>query len=274
MKFTVVSRRAFFALSAVLLFGAYQASAQTPDPAKSVPTAAPVSQQQRETIENIVREYLLRNPSIIRDAMEALQVQEAKEKQQRAANTLKALKSDLYSDLDSPTAGNPKGDVTIVVFFDYNCGYCKANLPALQTLLANDHSIRIVYKEFPILGPESQMAAQAALAANRQGKYAAFHLGLLESSQANNTSIKSVSDRLGLNYATLQKDMADPKLQESLDRNLRLASALDISGTPAYIIGEQIIPGAIDLDSLAKAVSAERAKLLNSKTAESTENKK
>jgi protein-disulfide isomerase len=273
LRFTVINRLVFFTLAAILLSATHQASAQTPDPAKSVPTTAPVSQQQRETIENIVREYLLRNPSIIREAMQALQVQEEKEKQQRAANNLKELKSDLYSDPDSPMAGNPKGDVTIVVFFDYNCGYCKSTLPALQTLLSKDRSLRIVYKEFPILGPESQVAAQAALAAHRQGKYGAFHQRLLESARASNHTIKSISARLGLNYATLLKDMADPKLQESLDRNIRVASALDISGTPAFIIGEQIIPGAIDLDSLAKAVSAERAKLLNGKTGESTENK-
>jgi protein-disulfide isomerase len=269
MKPTVVNRLAFITLAAavILLLGLSQGSAQTPASPKTSPTTEPVTKEQRETIEKVIREYLLSHPSVIRDAMQALQAQEEKEKQERAANSLKTLKSDIYSDPDSPVAGNPKGDVTIVVFFDYNCGYCKSTLPRLQTLLSKDQSIKLVYKEFPILGPRSRVAAQAALAANRQGKYDAFHHGLLESDRASDDAIKSISDRLGLNYATLQKDMADPRLNEALDRNLRLASALDINGTPAFIVGQQVIPGAIDMDSLAKVVSAERAKLVNAKTA-------
>jgi protein-disulfide isomerase len=269
MKPIVVNRIALITLAAgvILILGLSQASAQTPASPKTSPTTEPVTKEQRETIEKVVREYLLSHPSVIRDAMQALQVQEEKEKQERAADSLKTLESDIYSDPDSPVAGNPKGDVTIVVFFDYNCGYCRSTLPGLQTLLSKDKSIKLVYKEFPILGPQSRVAAQAALAANRQGKYDAFHHGLLESDQATDAAIKNISNRLGLNYATLQKDMADPKLNEALDRNLRLASTLDIDGTPAFIVGQQVIPGAIDMDYLAKVVLAERAKLVNPKTA-------
>ena len=269
MKPMLDKRLAFITLFAavILLLGISQGHAQTPASARTSPTTEPVTKEQREAIEKVVREYLLRNPGIIREAMQALQAQEEREKQQSVANSMKSLESDIYSDPDSPVAGNPKGDVTIVVFFDYDCGYCKLTLPRLQTLLSKDHSIKLVYKEYPILGPQSQVAAQAALAAYRQGKYDAFHNGLLQSEQSSDDAIKRVSDRLGLNYATLQKDMADPKLNEALARNLRLASALDINGTPAFIVGQQIIPGAIDMDSLAKIVSAERAKLVNAKTA-------
>jgi protein-disulfide isomerase len=268
MKPMLDKRLAFITLVAalILLLGLSQGRAQTPASARTSPTTEPVTKEQREAIEKVVREYLLRNPGIIRDAMQALQAQEEREKQQSVANSMKSLESDIYSDPDSPVAGNPKGDVTIVVFFDYDCGYCKLTLPRLQTLLSKDHSIKLVYKEYPILGPQSRVAAQAALAANRQGKYDAFHYGLLESDRSSDDAIKRVSDRLGLNYATLQKDMNDPKLNEALERNLRLASALDINGTPAFIVGQQIIPGAIDMDSLAKIVSAERAKLVNAKT--------
>lgn len=269
MKPTVVNRIAFITLAAgvILLLGLSQGRAQTPASPKTSPTTEPVTKEQRETIEKVIREYLLSHPSVIRDAMQALQAQEEREKQQSVANNMKSLESDIYSDPDSPVAGNPKGDVTIVVFFDYDCGYCKSTLPRLQTLLSKDHSIKLVYKEYPILGPQSLVAAQAALAANRQGKYDAFHYGLLESDRSSEDAIKRISDRLGLNYATLQKDMADPGLNEALARNLRLASALNINGTPAFIVGQQIIPGAIDMDSLAKVVSAERARLVNAKTA-------
>lgn len=261
-------RSAFFAtVAAILLLGTSPVRAQTRSSAKTVPMTESVSKTQRETIENVIREYLLRNPTVIRDAMQALQAQEEMERQQRAASNLKSLESDLYSAPDSPTAGNPKGDVTIVVFFDYNCGHCKNSVPALQALLSKDHSIRVVYKEYPILGPQSQVAALAALAAHRQGQYSAFHLGLMESDGVSGDVIKGISDRLRLNYATLQQDMADPKLTDALNRNFRLASALEISGTPAYIIGHQIIRGAIDPDSLAKIVASERAQLITAKAA-------
>lgn len=228
-------------------------NAQSP---KTVRTSEAVPDKQ--TIENIVREYLLKNPSIIREAMQALQAQEEKERQERAANNLKSLKKDIYSDPDSPTAGNPNGEVSIAVFFDYQCGYCKKSLPALKELLSKDPSVRIVYKELPILGPESQMAARAALAANRQGKYTAFHDSLIASGEINEVVIERIATQLGLNYSTLQKDMHDQKIKESLERNYSLATSLEINGTPAYVVGGKIIPGAIDVESLAKIVSNER----------------
>ncbi|QQS48226.1 MAG: DsbA family protein [Acidobacteriota bacterium] len=265
MKLTVVMRTVIATAFVILLFGFSRVNAQTPSTDKTGPAGKPASQ--RESIEQIVREYLLKNPAVIREAMQALQAQEEIDKRQKVADNLKALESDLYQDPRSPTAGNPNGDVTIVAFFDYNCGYCKKTLPALQSLLSKDHSIRVVYKEFPILSPDSQIAALAALAADKQGKYSAFHLGLMESDSAGSDAIKGISDRLGLNYATLQHDMNDPGISEALNRNFRLASALEIQGTPAYIIGGQIIPGAIDADSLAQVVSDERARLKNAKAA-------
>ncbi len=159
------------------------------------------------------------------------------------------------------------------MFFDYNCGYCKTTLPELTALISKDPSLRVVYKELPILGPQSQVAAQAALAAHRQGKYSEFHNALIETEGASDDEIKSVSDRLGLNYATLKKDMEDPNLNESLNNNQTLALSLGISGTPAYLIGDQIIPGAIDSVALAKLVSEERAKLIK-KTKATAESKK
>ena len=224
------------------------------------------TRRQRETIESVVREYLLKNPAIIREAMALLQTQEENLKRETATNNMKAMKTEIFADPDSPVAGNPKGDVSIVVFFDYNCGYCKKTLPGLQVLLAKDPSIRIVYKEFPILGPQSQTAAQAAMAASRQGKYVEFHNALIVAESAGDDVIKGISDKLGLDYAKLQKDMKDTKINEALERNLNLATALDINGTPAYIVGDQIIPGAIDASSLANIVAAERAKLTKNKT--------
>ncbi len=269
MKFDSINRLTLFgfALAGIIFSGVIGVSAQGPVANESRVENVNLAANTQESIELIIRNYLLKNPSIIREAMQALQAQEAAENQRRVAESLRTLKSDLYSDTESPSIGNAKADVPIVVFFDYNCGHCKNSLPALQNLVASDPSIRIVYKELPIMGPQSQTAAFAALAAKRQGKYAEFHVALMESVEINEEVIKSISDRLGLNYATLQKDMSDPRLNEALNRNLRLASTLGINGTPGYVVGGQIIPGAIDAGTLMNFLNVERGKLKEVKSA-------
>lgn len=256
----------FVTFAATSILGLSPAEAQV----KTVPATDAVTTEQRETIEKIVKEYLLKNPTVIRDAMQALQAQEEKEKRELAAKTMKKLKSEIYADADSPVIGNPRGDVAIVVFFDYNCGYCRKSLTELQGLLDRDPMLRVIYKEFPILGPQSQVAATAALAAKRQGQYIAFNKALLEADGAGDAMIKGVSDKLKLNYAKLQQDMSDPKVGLEIERNIKLAAALDINGTPAYIVGDQIIPGAIDMTSLATMIAAERAKNTAPKAATAT----
>lgn len=251
-------------LVALLVLGFSQTKAQAPDTDK-VKAAKPIATEQREAIETVVREYLLKNPSILREMMQTLQAQEEKERQVRAAANLNAHQNELYADPDTPIVGNPKGDVTIAVFFDYNCGYCKKTLPGLQTLLAKDPSLKVVYKEFPVLGTTSLLGARAALAAHKQGKYAAFHEALVQLPNITLEEIKALSDRLGMNYEQLTKDLEDPKTLEMLERNAHLASALEINGTPAYIVGGQLIPGAIEADALAQLVAAERAKSAKAK---------
>ena len=261
MKIKVVAQFLTLTVAVVLSLASSQANAQTADPAKPTAATKTITDEQRETIEAVVREYLFKNPSIIREVTEALQLKEEKEKQLRSAARLNELKSEIYSDIDSPSAGNPKGDVTVVVFLDYNCGYCKNTVPELQNLLKQDSSVRLIYKEYPILGAQSLIAARAALAANRQGKYAEFHRALMTAKEVNLNVIKAISTRLRLNYPRLRKDMDDPQVTASLQRNLRLATALEIRGTPGYIIGERLIPGAIDLVALGQVISDERAKL-------------
>lgn len=225
-----------------------------------------------EAIEKIVRNYLMKNPAVIREAMQALQAQELKEKQERAANQMKEFRSEILFDPGSPIGGNAKGDISIVVFFDYNCGYCKQTLPQLQSISEKDPLVRIVYKEFPVLGPQSTFAARAALAASRQGKYVEFHNALMTAESTDEDSIKSISKTLGIDYSKLQKDMADPQIDEQITRTQRLAGSLDINGTPAYIIGDRIIPGAIDAESLTNILVAERQAVAKAPTkAESKE---
>ncbi|MBL8203891.1 MAG: thioredoxin domain-containing protein [Blastocatellia bacterium] len=244
------------ALVTVLCLSGFTVSAQEKvKPSTSDATAA------KQAIEKIVREYLLKNPEVLREAMQALQAKEEKAKSELIAKNLKALKSEIYSDQDSPTIGNPHGDVSVVVFFDYNCGHCRNSLPNLASLTATDKSVRIVYKEFPIMSPNSEIVARAALAAKQQGKYLEFHQALLETDEVGEAAVKLISEKLNLNAEQLQKDMNDAKMAEALSRNAKLATSLEIAGTPAYIIGDQIIPGAIDTNSLSEMVAAERAKL-------------
>jgi len=226
---------------------------------------------EKERIEGIVREYLLKNPSIIREAMQALQEQEARERAERSAKLTKELRKEILFDPDSPVSGNATGDVSVVVFFDYNCGYCKTTLPQLQSLTQNDPLVRVVFKEFPVLGPQSWLAAKAALAASRQGKYVEFHNALMTSSGTDEDTIKNISRTLGIDYSKLQKDMADPQIDEQITRNQRLAGSLYINGTPAYIIGNQIIPGAIDAESLSRFVMLERKNSKDAIAAKSAE---
>lgn len=227
------------------------------DPAIVVSAATP-AENDVDAIEKIVRNYLMKNPVVIREAMQALQAQELKEKQERAANQMKELRSEILSDPGSPVGGNAKGDISIVVFFDYNCGYCKQTVPKLQSISEKDPLVRIVFKEFPVLGPQSTFAAKAALAASRQGKYVEFHNALMTAERTDEDSIKNISKTLGIDYSKLQKDMADPQTDEQITRTQRLAGSLDINGTPAYIIGDRIIPGAIDAESLTRFVTIER----------------
>ena len=237
--------------------------AQANGKAKNIPASAP---PQRREIERIVREYLLQNPEIVREAMLALQQKEEKQKNLAVAENIKRLRAEIYSDADSPAAGKAGGDITVVVFYDYFCGHCRRSLPALEQLVARDGAVRVIYKELPIMGPESLVAAKASLAAARQGKFAAFHQALYEADSVSDDALKAIAERLGLDYAKLRADMADPKIEAALERNANLAASLNIGGTPAYLVGEQLIPGAIDAASLAQIVAGERAKLATTKS--------
>jgi len=150
--------------------------------------------------------------------------------------------------------------VTLVEFFDYQCGYCKAVHADVRRLLDTDGKVRLVYKEFPILGPASVTASRAALAAQRQGKYDALHVALMENrGQLDDDKIYRIAGSVGLNVDQLKKDMQAPEINDVLQRNLRLASELNIRGTPAFVVGDQIIPGAVSLDKLKELIAAGRA---------------
>jgi len=220
----------------------------------------PSANPDKAAIEQIVREYLLAHPEVIVEALSAYQQREEAAQAEEQRKALTTRKEELFKNPTSPVLGNPQGDVTLVEFFDYQCGYCKAVHPDVQRLLESDGKIRLVSKEFPILGPASVTASRAALAAQKQGKYDALHKALMENrGQLDDDKIMRIAGSVGLDMERLKKDMQAPEIQEILQRNVRLAGELNIRGTPAFIIGDQIVPGAVSLDRLKEMVAQGRA---------------
>lgn len=217
------------------------------------------SQSSEDDFGKRVRTYLLAHPEVIVEAMQGLQARQQAEEENEAKTTLKARADEVFQDPASPIGGNPAGDVTLVEFFDYNCPYCRQMAPLMNQAVAEDPKLKIIHKEFPILGPGSVFAAKAALAAHRQGMYGPFHKALFESkSRVDTAVVLKTAARVGLDVERLKKDMADPAIQAALDSNLALAQALRINGTPGFVIGNQILRGATDLATLKNLIAEAR----------------
>ena len=228
--------------------------------APSAVSAAGFTPEQRQEIEGIIKDYLTRNPEVMLDVLQAAEDKLKSESHAKASAALAAHRDEVFNDPAAPVGGNPKGDVTLVEFFDYRCPYCKQVEPSLEKLLSTDRQLRFVYKEFPILGPESTMAARAALAANKQGKYAAFHRAAMAiKGQLDDSALFKTAGSVGLDVERLKHDMESPDIEAALQANLALAAALNIRGTPGFVIGDQIVPGAIGLDALKHLISDARS---------------
>lgn len=233
--------------------------------AASVPVAAQQSSSPStitpKDIEGVVRDYLLKNPEIIVEALETYKRRADEAKQDAVRKTISQRKKSIQNDPDSPVGGNPNGDVTIVEFFDYRCGVCKRVHDTVAELIRSDSNLRRVYKEWPILGPESIFASRAALASRAQGKYLAFHDALMEHRGAlTPEQIMRIAGSIGIDTKRLRADMKAAGIDAIIRRNYELAEALNINGTPSFIIGDQLIPGAADLESLKSFVRKARTK--------------
>jgi protein-disulfide isomerase len=196
--------------------------------------------------------------------VEALQSAEDKMKAQgeeRARAAVVERREELLNDATAPVAGNPKGDVTVVEFFDYRCPYCKQVEPSLEKLVAEDRQLRLVYKEFPVLGPESDVAAHVALAARKQGKYDIFHRAMMAvPGHFDEAAIYKVAATVGLDIDRLKQDAKSPEVAAQLKANSTLGNDLRVDGTPAFIVGDTIVPGAISLDALKEMIATARGK--------------
>jgi protein-disulfide isomerase len=223
--------------------------------------AEPLDPALREAIETVVREYLLRNPEVVAEAIRVLQARQEEAERQQATAAIQARRSELLEDPAAPVGGNPAGDVTVVEFFDYRCGYCRAMAPTLRELVAADPGVRIVYKEFPILGPDSLLAARAALAARAQGRYLPFHEALMAAKDPLTLpSILAVARGVGLDPGRLERDMEAPEIGQAIERNHALAQALGVNATPAFVVGAVAVRGAVDLATLREVVARGRAR--------------
>ena len=213
-----------------------------------------------DEIVRIVREYLLANPEVIETALQALRTRREAEALARAAEAIRRNADALREHPMSPVSGNPEGDVTVVEFFDYRCGFCKRALPAMAELLDDDKQVRVVWKEFPILGPVSRFAARASTAAQLQNKYLRFHVRLMGSpDKVTEETVFRAAREAGLDADRLRRDMRDPAIEAYLDETAALAREIGIRGTPSFVIGGQLVRGAVDGARLKELVAEARA---------------
>jgi protein-disulfide isomerase len=225
----------------------------------------PLLEASRPGIEQIVRQYILQHPEVLMESVRLYQERERTAQKERSKEAVSARLGDLQHDPSSPAAG-PADGVTVVEFFDYRCAYCKRAETTVLKLLAEHPDVRVIFKEFPFLGPESSLAAKASLAAAGQGAYLKFHQALMAlSGPITMNAIEELAGKLGLNVAKLKVAMESPEVQLILARNRELGIKLGVNGTPAFVVGTEVISGAIDsatierLVAQAKAASAPRA---------------
>lgn len=226
-----------------------------------------LASQSEQRIKALISQQLASNPEVLMRGLQQLnqrrQQARRQTRQQSFASAFATYREELVNDPTAPVGGNPKGDVTVVEFFDYNCPYCKAAKPRVRKLLAEDPNIRFVYKEFPILSASSRVAARAGLAAARQGLelYERFHDALLDvKKRLTEPQVFRIAEKSGLDMARLRADMKDPEIEKAIKANLTLATRLNVTGTPTFIIDGILVPGAVPIETLRQAVATARAK--------------
>ena len=211
-------------------------------------------------IEKIIRDYLIANPELIQEAIQALQAKREAAENARAEAAMVAQGDALRTHPMTPVSGNASGDVTVVEFFDYQCGYCKRSLASMIGLLKSDTNVRVVWKELPILGPASRFAARAAMAAEKQGKYFDLHVALMRAhGRLTEQKVMDAAKDAGIEVTQLRADMKDPTLEVYLNETQQLATALGIRGTPAFVIGDTLVSGTIDEAGIKQIIAQIRA---------------
>ncbi len=230
-------------------------------PAHAADGEPPFSEPKRQEIESIIRDYITNHPQVILDAVRQHQTNAAVESKVRVQTALISARDELENDPSSPTVGNKNGDVTIVEFFDYQCGYCKSVFPDVRDLIETDGNIRYVLKEFPVLGPPSTIAARASLAvwAEYPERYFDYHAALMSvRGTLSEERVLKVAEDLGMNPNQLRSTMFEPKIDNKILSVRDLATRLELRGTPAFVIGDEVIPGAVSPDALKDLIDRAR----------------
>jgi protein-disulfide isomerase len=222
-----------------------------------------LSAGQRGEVERIVRDYLIGHPEVLQEAMAELEKRQSAADAEKHKTAIKQYSQSIFSSPRQVVLGNPDGNVTFVEFFDYNCGYCKRAMDDMLTLMKDDPKLKVVLKEFPVLGPGSVEAAQVAVAVRMQDKsgkkYLEFHQKLLSGrGQADKARALAVAKDIGLDMARLEKDLASPEVKATLQESFKIAEALGLNGTPSYVIGDNVVVGAVGLDALKEKVNTSR----------------
>jgi protein-disulfide isomerase len=226
------------------------------------PSAFALDEQQKKEMGEFIREYLIQNPEVMIEVQNALEAKQQAERTDQSTKAVAAYRDQIFSSSADVVLGNPKGDVTIVEFFDYNCGYCKRALGDMEEILANDKNVRFVLKEFPILGPDSLAAHKVAYAFHliAPEKYAEFHRNLLIGQQhASEETALSVAAALGVDEAQIRKSMQEQPNDDNVRQAYQLANAIGITGTPTYIVGDEAVFGAVGQDELRERIENVRA---------------
>jgi protein-disulfide isomerase len=205
----------------------------------------------RAEIEAVVRDTILDHPELIPEAMQRLQ-------DRQTSKVIAANKDAIFTPVGSAWAGNPDADLTIVEYFDYNCGFCRASLPTIDALLKSDPNLKIVFRELPVLSEESAVAAKLSLAAAKAGKFGAFHEALYAGGPLTSASMAAAARTAGLDPEQLRQKAEAPAIEDAIRANIALAGPLGISGTPAWVIGDHVVSGAMSLEQMQAAIAEAR----------------
>jgi protein-disulfide isomerase len=214
--------------------------------------------QQKQAIGEIVKDYLIKNPEVLTEVIAELEKRQSEAQQVAQAGAVKETRQSLLNASHSYVVGNPSGDVTLVEFFDYNCGYCKKALADVQSLMKSDPKLRVVLKDFPVLGPDSVEASRVALAVKNQlqgQKLLDYHVKVMDTrGRVNGERAMTIAKEMGVDMGRLQKDVESAEIRNALQENMALGDKLSLSGTPAFVVGETVIPGAVGQGPLKKLV--------------------
>lgn len=224
----------------------------------NIAQAQSFTEEQEARIIELALEAILANPEILPEAIEILQLREQQAQASSVQHVIAARKDELERDQNAPVLGNPDGDVTVVEFFDYNCPYCKRAAPIVKALIEEDNGIRLVYREWPILGDGSVFASRAALASRNQGKYEDFHWALMSLSRATEDSVLKVAEEIGIDTEKLLAEMNTPEIDEHIAMSMTLTQELGFNGTPSFVIGKNAAPGLTQLDQMKAMVAQAR----------------